>query len=244
MTKEISNLFKLAVNNFLTKVSKKYEVKMEDLTVFLKDFSFVNEQKQAKRGRRKKSEDDDDEEIKKCIHEFLKGKSLGEMCPNRVSTESKTGNYCKRHIGNEDNNKEKKSKAKAKTVKNNKTKKQQELAETENKVIKKLNDAKPQVVIKRNSHGNYEHPETRLVMDRESKKIMGKQQDDGTVSQLTSEDIDNCKLWKLSYVLPKTLSSDSDNKEEVKEELVKKVDKEVKKSKKEESDDEEDEDSE
>ena len=232
-TQQVTKAFKNCLEDFTVRVGEKYELDPVELASYLKDISFQPQQEVKKtRAKRKKSDDDDDEEIKKCKYEFLKGKSIGDTCSNRVSSESKTGDYCKRHLSNEDDSKEKKAKAKAKTAKSAKSKKQQDLAETEIKVIKKLNETKPQIVIKRNSFGNYEHADTKLVMNRESKKIVGRQQDDGTVSPLTSEDIDNCKLWKLLYDLPANLVSDSDSmpeKKEVETKIEKKVETKIEK---------------
>ena len=48
------------------------------------------------------------------------------------------------------------------------------------------------IQIKKNEHGNYEHPETKLVFNREERAVIGKQKDDGTIGVLTEEDIEVC----------------------------------------------------
>lgn len=72
-------------------------------------------------------------------------------------------------------------------------------------VAKKLTSKVPTVAIRRNQFGNHEHPETSLVFDKKTKKAIGKQNDDGTVDDLTPEDIDVCNQYKFEYTLPDNL---------------------------------------
>lgn len=72
-------------------------------------------------------------------------------------------------------------------------------------VAKKLTSSIPTVAIRRNQHGNHEHPDTSLVFDKKTKKAIGKQNEDGTIDDLTPEDIDICNQWKFQYVLPSNL---------------------------------------
>ena len=72
-------------------------------------------------------------------------------------------------------------------------------------VAKKLTSSIPTVAIRRNVHGNHEHPDTSLVFDKKTKKAIGKQNEDGTIDDLTSDDIDICNQWKFQYVLPSNL---------------------------------------
>jgi len=72
-------------------------------------------------------------------------------------------------------------------------------------VAKKLTSSIPTVAIRRNQHGNHEHPDTSLVFDKKTKKAIGKQNKDGTIDDLTTEDIDICNQWKFQYVLPSNL---------------------------------------
>lgn len=73
-------------------------------------------------------------------------------------------------------------------------------------VLKTLSTKAPTVPIMRNAFDNYEHPETSLVFNRD-KKVFGKQNEDGTVSQLTPDDIDMCNKYKFDYVLPENLDT-------------------------------------
>ena len=72
-------------------------------------------------------------------------------------------------------------------------------------VLKKLTSQIPTVAIRRNQFGNHEHPETSFVFDKKTRKVIGKQNDDGSIGDLSSEDIETCKKMKFQYVLPGNL---------------------------------------
>jgi len=73
-------------------------------------------------------------------------------------------------------------------------------------VLKKLiSDTSTSFLIRKNEFGNPQHAETRLVFDPKTKKVIGKQEDDGTVADLTDEDIEECKKYKFQWVTPKSL---------------------------------------
>lgn len=72
-------------------------------------------------------------------------------------------------------------------------------------INKKLIEKIPKIEIKKNAHGNYEHLESSLVINNKTQKVYGKQNKDGTVSDLTPEDIDLCNKYKFSYEIPANL---------------------------------------
>ena len=74
-------------------------------------------------------------------------------------------------------------------------------------VIGKIMEDTEHVHIRRNMFGNYEHVGTRLVFDEVTKKVIGKQTDNGKVLTLVPEDIDICKELQFEYVLPPNLAS-------------------------------------
>jgi Fe2+ or Zn2+ uptake regulation protein len=86
-------------------------------------------------------------------------------------------------------------------------------------VVKKLSNANSTVAIRRNAHGNHEHPETSFVFDPKTKKVIGKQNENGKVDPLTEEDIDLCNKHKFPYVLPDNLDSKAKLEDEHVEEL-------------------------
>lgn len=104
-------------------------------------------------------------------------------------------------LGKESSATPKKAVAVAKKASAKKTK--AKVAETP--VAKKLTAKVPTVAIRRNQFNNHEHPESSLIFDKKSKKVIGKQNDDGTIEDLTSEDIDLCHQYKFEYTLPDNL---------------------------------------
>jgi len=72
-------------------------------------------------------------------------------------------------------------------------------------IIKKLVANIPKVLIRRNAFGNYEHSETKFVFDNETQEVIGKQNDDDTISALLEEDIDICNAFKFKYKTPDNL---------------------------------------
>jgi hypothetical protein len=78
-------------------------------------------------------------------------------------------------------------------------------------VIKKLSATIPTVAISRNKFGNHEHTETSFIFDKKSKKVIGKQNPDGSIDELTEDDINLCNKHKFEYVLPNNLDKNAKN---------------------------------
>ena len=74
-------------------------------------------------------------------------------------------------------------------------------------IISQLMAKVPTIVIRRNTHGNHEHPDTGFVFDPKSKKVIGKQNEDGTVYPITKDDIDTCNKYSFKYDIPESLTS-------------------------------------
>ena len=72
-------------------------------------------------------------------------------------------------------------------------------------IIKKLIEKIPSIQIRRNKFDNFEHEETSFVFNNKTQKVYGKQNKDGSVSDLTPEDIDLCNKYKFSYYIPENL---------------------------------------
>ena len=80
---------------------------------------------------------------------------------------------------------------------------------TNPEILKKLASDIPVFLIKQNNFGNFEHPDTKLVFNKKTETVLGKQEDDGSVSELTDDDIENCKKYKFFYQLPKNLDKNN-----------------------------------
>lgn len=102
-----------------------------------------------------------------------------------------------------------KEKKTSKTVKsdNSKTSKKEPVS-----ILKKLSENAQTFAIRKNKFGNFIHAESELVFNDKTKKVIGKQKDDGTISELTEEDIETCKKFKFQYDIPNNLDSKDDIK--------------------------------
>jgi hypothetical protein len=76
---------------------------------------------------------------------------------------------------------------------------------TSTPVAQKLTSSIPTVAIRRNKYGNHEHPDTKFIFDKKTTKAIGKQNEDGTIEDLTEDDIDVCNQWKFQYVISDNL---------------------------------------
>ena len=74
-------------------------------------------------------------------------------------------------------------------------------------ILKKIISDIPIVAIRRNQFNNLEHLETLFVFDAKSKKVIGKQKEDGSIQDLVLEDIDLCNKYKFNYILPQNLNN-------------------------------------
>lgn len=81
----------------------------------------------------------------------------------------------------------------------------------------KQNIKKTVVEIKRNKWNNYVHTDSNLVFNNTSQKVIGKQNSDGSILELTIDDINICKQLGFKFILPENLDSsknDDDDDEE------------------------------
>ena len=110
-------------------------------------------------------------------------------------------------------------KSKSKSGKSGKSGKSKNVKKSSPSVIKKLEEVSFTYTISRNKWGNYEHPDTKLVFETGSGCVIGIQNNDGTVTDITSDEIEICKKYKFKYRLPLNLSSNNNEDEEKIEEL-------------------------
>ena len=148
----------------------------------------------------------------KCVFLMSKGKNQGQPCGSGVCEESKSGQYCKKHLSQENE-----VKKEAKEEKKPKAKKEEPIL-SKKELQEKIEKRTSEIEVKRNKFGNFEHQGSGIVLDRNTHKAYGKQNDDGTVSELTEEDIEFCKSIGFKYILPSNIKSKDDEKEENDEE--------------------------
>ena len=70
------------------------------------------------------------------------------------------------------------------------------------------------IKIRKNSFNNYTHESSSLVFDPNESIVIGKQADDGTVVELTVDDINMCNQLKFEYNLPDDLNTSIEDLEE------------------------------
>jgi len=75
-------------------------------------------------------------------------------------------------------------------------------------VIKSIKERTAELAIRKNKFGNYEHFESGIVFNNETKMAIGHQNTTGKVDSLTDNDIETCKKYKFKYTLPENLSVD------------------------------------
>jgi hypothetical protein len=98
--------------------------------------------------------------------------------------------------------------------------------ESKAEVIQKITATTEQICIRRSKHGNYIHPDSKLVFNSETKNVIGKEEDDGTISELCDEDIETCKKYKFTYTIPNNLDK-AVNIDNVKVDELEELEKEV-----------------
>jgi len=141
---------------------------------------------------KKSIEEEKDDSCKNmCSYEYQRGDKKKQRC----SFKSKEGSsFCSRHCTKQDKKKEKNVNKKTETIKN----------------ITKLMRNKPTLEICKNKFNNYETP-NKLLYDIENKEIYGFQNADGTLRDLTKNEIEWCKEHNLRFKYPFNLSLEKTN---------------------------------
>jgi len=85
--------------------------------------------------------------------------------------------------------------------------KKETVSEPKPNVVNRILASLPTLVIRRNAFGNHEHMDTKFVFDPKTKKVIGKQMDDGNVLVLTKDDLEICHMHKFEYEIPEMLDA-------------------------------------
>ena len=86
-------------------------------------------------------------------------------------------------------------------------------------ILSQLQLSVPTIAIRKNQWGNHEDPQTNLVFDKVSKKVIGKQNPKGCIDELTKDDIIMCQKNKYNFILPENLDRKTSLDDEKIEEL-------------------------
>jgi hypothetical protein len=163
-----------SVSKFIKQVSSKHGISEDELTTIWSGKQVCSKPKTAP------PEGADHSQLLK-----LSLKELQALCKDKDMKHTGTKIVLARRISGEEVTPDVKPKAAAKNV------------PKVSSVVEKLKASVPTVNIRRNQFDNYEHPETSFVFDFKTKKVIGKQNDDGSVEELTSEDIDTCNKYNF-----------------------------------------------
>ena len=79
-------------------------------------------------------------------------------------------------------------------------------------ILKKIQQVIPQIQLKKNAFGFFEHPETKLVFDKITNRVIGKQNVSGKVDPLVEGDIELCNKFGFKFDMPENLNSTSKTK--------------------------------
>lgn len=143
-----------------------------------------------------------------CDYVYVRSPKKGKKCCNLV--DKKSSKFCSKHIKKDIEEdkvvaKKKEQPEKIKTVKN-------KMITCLSKSIEQfVNKKKPvNIKVQRNQFGNYQCIDNILLINPVTQEIIGIQNDDGRIDDLTIKDIEFCKDNNLLYKLPLNLSTNSD----------------------------------
>jgi hypothetical protein len=151
----------------------------------------------------------------RCEAEITKRDKSKEICNGPVCSESKSGKYCSRHVKQENEKPAKQTTLKATPAVN---KSSDLLPSSKEELKEKIEERKTTIQVRRNAFGNYEHYGSGIVLDKDTKEAYGKQRKDGSIEQLTKEDIELCISLGFAYRKPDNIKSSEIKKKVVVEE--------------------------
>ena len=212
----------LCVCKFIDEINEKYSINSEELINIWDNISQINikdnikvEKIEKKINKNEKEERIQEKEKtnKTCIYIMKSGKNNGQACGVKVSDKSQLEMFCNRHIKEEEKVLKVRGGKIEKDITNEKEEKEEkeELKPKSGKTIKDfIQPIKPEIAnlvesqrqkisVVRNKFGNYEHQQTRFVLDSTDRLFYGKQIDDGRVIELNDEDISICKLYNMKF---------------------------------------------
>lgn len=226
LSKTIIDTIENNIQLYISQVASKFNLDESELYKLWNNTGEFTAKKSSVSICKTTSEDILDPELMK-----LNKKELSDLCKAKNLPVSGTkADLIKRIVGNETN--------KGKSTTSKTTSKQPE-------VIKKLVEKIPTIQIRRNNFGNFEHAETSLLFNNTTKRAYGRQNEDGSVSELTPEDIDLCHKYKFAYDVPENLDKkdniDDEDDEELDDEEVVEEDEELEDEQLEDLDDDEEE---
>ena len=196
LTKNLLQVVTEAVKQYTELVAKTYNLDKEQLVTL---WGSVPVKKTRKPKTEKK--EPDGKTSSECQYQFQKGKSIGQYCGSRVSEDSSSGKYCKKHLKFEGESK--------------KTLVQVPNTSVNTEPKNPTNVLTKQLVVTQNKYGNREHEETHLVFHEKSRKVYARQ-DGNKLVPLTDKDKESAKQYNFHVDDLLALNSEVVCKEDVK----------------------------
>lgn len=147
-----------------------------------------------------------------CSYIFTRQPKTGERCPVKGTNKSGDNYYCSKHFKSETTKSSstadieegiKKVAKKAPTAATTKAANKEVAEEKSKDLIDKLLVKKTMRCVI-NSHGNYWFKENGMVIDKDTKTILGNQEEDGSIGDLSQEQIDVCEAHNWNFVRKST----------------------------------------
>ena len=198
ITKSIDNI----VKQYIQKISKKYNLKNEDL---LKDWNSNELNNDTNELNELKELNNDTKELnEKYLLKCLKP-DLVVLCKSKGLRTNGTKNELISYLLDSSKKVDKKIPD----------------------ILQKIKNTIPTIAIRKNQFGNHEDPITSFIFDRKTKKVIGKQNINGKIDELTKDDIIICNKYKYDFILPFNLDINSNLNDEKVDELDDELDENI-----------------
>lgn len=215
---------KIPITNAVEAVAKAIEksISSDDTeSVVTKKVKVVDKKERKKKGDVLKTEG------KVCEYIFQRSPKKGVRCVGCI--DKKSEKFCSKHINKDVEKVKKVPEKKVKTVEKIKTPKHvksQELTSCLKTIVEKNI---PMIRVERNKHGNYQCLDDKIssfLIDPVTLEMIGLQKEDGSISELSKQDIELCKEFGYFFKIPTNLSDKKEEKEDTEQSEILKNDKE------------------
>lgn len=200
LSQAISERMEKSIRTFVKEVAKKYKLKEEELYALWS----------VEHGKLETKEEGEDYSVERLLKSNKN--ELTALCKKKgVKCSGKKEELVQRLLGTE--KKENKEGAKEGVTKVDKSSRKTPLRTEPKKVppvIQKLKNNIPIMCVRRNAYGNYCNPETSMVFDKDTLMVIGKEDKNGKVQELTDADIQVCKKYNMKYELPSNMDGTAD----------------------------------
>jgi hypothetical protein len=141
-----------------------------------------------------------EEKTNNCQYINKAGKNKGKPCGVACS-----GQFCSKHSSNQAATEEETPQKETQQKEQKEKEKGKAKVKAPLKIDELIESRTEHLQIDKNKWGNYQHTPTGLLYDPKSETIYGKQLQDGSIAELSLDDIEICKSFRVGYQLPQKL---------------------------------------